>query len=387
MSAQKNAHIPINLFSHYNINYIPLGGVNTSFVDEEVKKIQPDIVIYDRFLGEEQYSHRVQRYAPNVISIIDTQDVHFLRYAREEMLSQGKSVQEISNINFFNSKQFSSETVDRILREIASIMRTDATILSSFVEQDILKNQFLIPNHKLTVAPFYYKSENTTFKPFHRRKDFIFIGNFRHRPNKDAILWLKEKIWKKLAPRLPDVHLKIYGDGALMEDYALENKQERFLIKGQLKPEYLYSTLSKHRVNLAPLRYGAGIKGKITDGWHVGTPVVSTSIGMEGMNQGQRWGGLVADTDDSFVEAALKLYTDEEMWMKSQLDGKYLMENQFDEDKNGADFKNWIGNLASKRAHDWVKDVMWMSERRYTEEFGSKITLKETLKKEMCSRK
>lgn len=296
------------------------------------------------------------------------------------MLKDGHNIESISKIQFNDPSIFSEEIRSKILREIASILRADKTIVSSDFEKRLLIESFSIPESKLFVAPFYYPRSHEKQLPFHRKKDFIFIGNFRHPPNKDAVLWLKHKVWHKISKALPDATLRIYGESALSEDFALNNQEERFIVKGQLKPQFLYSTLSKHRINLAPLRYGAGIKGKITDGWYSGTPCVSTSIGLEGMNDGSPWGGLVADNEDDFAEAAIKLYTDEVLWNECKDNGDRMLDTLFNEEKNGSDLKNFLNELmVPKERHDWIKDIMWMSERRYTEEFGVKVSLREEI--------
>jgi glycosyltransferase involved in cell wall biosynthesis len=103
---------------------------------------------------------------------------------------------------------------------------------------------------------------------------FVTIGNFMHKPNVDSILWLKETLWPQIRAQLPSAELHVWGAYAQDRHRHLTNKKQGFFVKGHA--DDCFDTLSRYRVLLAPLRFGAGIKGKVADSWAVGTPVVTT---------------------------------------------------------------------------------------------------------------
>ena len=151
----------------------------------------------------------------------------------------------------------------------------------------------------------------------------MMIGNFRHPPNRDGILWMKKEIWPLIRKTLPSAEFHCYGAYPPREIMNLSDRASGFIIQGATADQYL--TLCQYRVNLAPLRYGAGIKGKISDGWWTGTPVVTTSIGAEGMSGGLALGGIIADSPESFAQAAIQLYSQEQDWNHSQTLGLELI--------------------------------------------------------------
>ena len=280
---------------------------NDSAFDSFIRDLNPQIVIFDRFVIEEQFGWRVQENCPRAVRILDTQDLHFLRRSREKALESQGEVQLIT---------------DDTCREIASIYRCDLTLMISDYEDQLLKTTFHLPEDLLLLKRFHYSPPKPS-KSFHERNHFMMIGNFRHPPNRDGILWMKKEIWPLIRKTLPSAEFHCYGAYPPKEIMNLSDRASGFIIKGATADQYL--TLSQYRVNLAPLRYGAGIKGKISDGWWTGTPVVTTSIGAEGMSGGLALGGIIADSPESFAQAAIQLYSQEEDWNHSQTLGLELI--------------------------------------------------------------
>ncbi len=161
--------------------------LNHSSFDEFLTESRPDLVIFDRFMVEEQYGWRVASQLPKTIRILDTEDLHSLRRSREGAVSKG--------LEFSLSSWKQS---DLAKRELASIWRSDLSLIISQFEYDILKSEFDISDQLLQYLPFIENSNSMQIEraatSFEERKDFIWIGNGKHNPNADALLWLKQAI-------------------------------------------------------------------------------------------------------------------------------------------------------------------------------------------------
>ncbi|WP_246540375.1 glycosyltransferase family 4 protein [sulfur-oxidizing endosymbiont of Gigantopelta aegis] len=176
------------------------------------------------------------------------------------------------------------------------------------------------------------------------------IGNFLHPPNWDAVLWCYQSIWPLIRKQLPQAELHVYGAYPSEKVWQLHQPEKGFFIKGRADDALV--TLGQYRVNLAPLRFGAGIKGKIADGWLSGTPCISTAIGQEGMalnesknNEPSSWGGLIAETPEEIAQSAIQLYQDKTLWQVSQQHGEQIIKQQFNESQHTLAFINTIKQL------------------------------------------
>ena len=288
-----------------------------------VKSLAPDVVMFDRYMVEEQYGWRVSAECPNAIKVLDTEDLHFLRYARQEAVKKG--------IEFSNQMLYS----DHAKREIASILRCDVSLMISKEEIDILIQQFNIHPSLLYYLPFLeqpiQEEKIESWKSFDERAHFMFIGNFIHEPNWNCVQYLKQVIWPVLRKELPKAELHIYGAYASQKVEQLHNPKERFFIKGRAVDAQ--RTMEQYKVLLAPIQYGAGVKGKFVDAMQSGTPNVTTPIGAEAMQKGLSWNGFVARNDDELISQAVTLYQNEEVWKFAQHNGiallnqNYAMEN------------------------------------------------------------
>lgn len=286
--------------------------VNDSYFDEQVKVWNPSVVLFDRFMMEEQFGWRVAKSCPEAIRILDSEDLHFLRKSRHMEIKAGRSVE--------NAPLFT----DDAKREIASILRCDLTLVISKFEMSLLEERFNIPTSHLFYLPFLFDSSMITDGvKFEKRQHFVSIGNFLHAPNRDAVLHLKNSIWSEIRAKLPNAELHVYGayGGDLINKW---NKPENgFHMRG--RAEDALTTLSHARVLLAPLRFGAGLKGKLFESWLTGTPSVTTRIGAEGMHDGE-WSGVVADESVKFVQASVDLYQSKSSWIEANLKTKSLLE-------------------------------------------------------------
>ncbi|PTQ00076.1 glycosyltransferase [Vibrio splendidus] len=298
--------------------------LNCDSFDQYIQELQPDVVMFDRFMMEEQFGWRVEKVCPNAFKLLDTEDLQFLRNARHEAI---KKETELTKVHLYS---------DLAKREIAAILRCDLSLIISSYEMELLQSEFNIDPKLLHHLPFMVdlKTLPESTKSFEERKHFMTIGNFRHAPNWDAVLQL-QKIWPKIRKQLPDTELHIYGSYPPPKATALHNLKTGFHIKGWAKDAQ--EVMEQARVCVAPLRFGAGIKGKLLDAMKLQTPNVTSEIGSEGMlPQGElQWPGAVADDIDEFVEAAVALYKDEEKWLKAQSQCHSILEAHYEQNQLG----------------------------------------------------
>ncbi|MFI0428016.1 glycosyltransferase [Mariniflexile sp. HMF6888] len=324
---------------------------NTSF-DVFVKELNPTIVLFDRFMMEEQFGWRVAKQCPNALRILDTEDLHCLRKGRHQAFKEGKP---------FDTPYLLNDTAKR---EIASIYRSDLSLIISEAEMDILKNQFKVADDLLMYLPFMLETvlEETILKlpKFEERHHFISIGNFLHEPNYNAVLYLKETLWKLIKKQLPNAELHIYGAYASQKVNQLHNEKEGFLIKGFA--EDVNEVMQNAKVCLAPIRFGAGLKGKLMDAMQNGTPCVTTTVGAEGMFGDFDANGFVEDEPEAFSNKAVQLYQDETIWKEKQQNGFQIANQRFNKTEFQQKFASIIDetvqNLNEKRLNNFVGQML-----------------------------
>ena len=276
----------------------------------------PQAVMFDRFMLEEQYGWRVERACPQAIRILDMEDCHALRDARQRCFNNNTTL---------DASALNSELA---LREIAAIYRCDLTLVISEYEMQLLQQHFNVPLQLLCYCPFLVSEALPLSVPdYSARSDFIAIGNFRHAPNWHAVLWLKQRIWPLIRQQLPQAQLHIYGAYPPPKATALHNAREGFLVKGWA--EDALAVMQQARVCLAPLAFGAGLKGKLLDAMRCGTPSVTTDIGAEGMTADTIWAGTVANDAEAIANAAVELYQQQTLWQQAQQQGYSIVRSRF----------------------------------------------------------
>ncbi|MDE0926559.1 MAG: glycosyltransferase [Methylophilaceae bacterium] len=276
--------------------------LNSDSFNDYLMQYQPDIVHFDRFMMEEQFGWRVDKFSPDALKILDTVDIQCLRDARHQALKANRDLIQ------------QDLTSDLAKREIAAILRCDIALIISAYEMTLLTERFNVNPDLLHYLPFMVDlaALPVKTKSFDERQHFMTIGNFRHAPNWDAVLYL-QSIWPLIRKKLPEAELHIYGSYPPPKATALNNLKTGFLIKGWV--EDAYTVIEGARVTLAPLRFGAGLKGKLLDAMVMQTPSVTTSIGAEGMTVPDApWPGTVANDIEIFAGAAVKLYQDKVAW-------------------------------------------------------------------------
>ena len=263
------------------------------------------------------------------VKVLDTEDLHFLRKARENTFKQDKTLEDKDLIS------------DVFKREIASILRCDLSLIISEFEIKLLTEKFKIDESILYYLPMFAETKPTETS-FSERENFVSIGNFLHEPNWQTILKLK-KIWPEIRKKLPDAEMHIYGAYVTEKARELHNEKEKFLIKG--RAESVEKVFENAKLLLAPIPFGAGIKGKLLESMINGLPNVTSTIGAEGMNGGMEWNGHITDDDYDFVRRAVDLYTNENEWIKARQNGFKIIESRFKKENFLPSFSKKINDL------------------------------------------
>jgi O-antigen biosynthesis protein len=306
--------------------------LNDESFNDLLKQLKPTVVLFDRFMTEEQFGWRVSENCPEALRIIDTEDLHCLRSARQQLLKEKRKF------------SFDDLNSDVAKREIASIYRSDLSLIISEFEMKILREHFKVDKTLLHYIPFLFDPiDSIGWHGFVERKNFISIGNFLHEPNFDSVKYLKEEIWPLIRKRLPEAELHVYGAYASQKVNTFHNPKEGFYMKG--RAGNAKEVISKARVLLAPLRFGAGLKGKLIDAMLTGTPSVTTDIGAEAMHAEMDWNGIIANTAEEIADAAFKLYTNAELWNKASENGKHIINEVYQKKKHSDTLINRITEL------------------------------------------
>ena len=259
---------------------------------------QYDVVVVFRVLAAERNLELIRKYCPNAKLVFHTSDLHYLRELREAELSGSEAL-----------RQRAEKTRGR---EMSIIRSADATIVHSSAEKEMLDTQ--LANDGLTESRVFLFSWAIeipgTQVPFDKRDGMMFIGGFNHQPNVDAVLYFAKEIFPLVRQKLPNAVCRIVGSSATPEVLATAGNGIEIL--GFV--EDLRSVVDRCSMSVVPLRYGAGIKGKIGTSLSFGLPCVSTELGMEGMDLKAGDGVLLANDPISFAEAVVRLHQDAELW-------------------------------------------------------------------------
>lgn len=321
--------------------------INNESFDEKIKELDPDIVLFDRYVTEEQFGWRVSENCPNAIKIIDTEDLHFLREARRKAFVEKR---EVNNEDLVN---------DIFKREIASILRCDLSLIISEFEFQLLMEKFRINPEILFYIPFLTEKIEKNKTDFQERQDFVSIGNFLHEPNWQTVLKLKS-IWKSIRKELPNVELHIYGAYAGEKVFKLNNEKEGFLVKG--RADNVESLFNQYKVLLAPIPFGAGLKGKLWESMQFGLPNVTSSVGAEAMHKDFPWNGFIEDSDEIFVEKAVELYQNESVWNQANENAYEILNQVFDRklfvEKFWETISNIENNLKNHRTENYLGKIL-----------------------------
>ncbi len=252
-------------------------------------------VILSRHQTAGELLKMVRHHCPDAQVIFDTVDLHYLREQREAELENSLQLKRIA------------EQTKR--QELGIIADADLTLVVSKAEQALLAE--VTPDNRVEILSNIHITHGRR-KDFLDRKDIVFVGGFQHPPNVDAVRWLCNDIWQLIAAQLPDVKLHIIG--SKMPDEIIEFANDQIITHGYVENlEFFHDNC---RLSLAPLRYGAGVKGKINSAMSYGLPVVATTTAVEGMDLHHERQVLIGDQSESFAAAVVRLYTDQVLWHK-----------------------------------------------------------------------
>ncbi len=288
-----------------------------------------------------KYINSVRKYAPQAKVVFNTVDLHFLRENRES---------KVTGIGLKSSLRQEAITKNN---EILIMKKADQTIIVSDHERDLLRS--LGDKIKSRVIPLPRAIPGRE-KGFDGRKNIVFIGGYLHKPNVDAVLYFAQEIWPLISQELPDCEFWVVGSNIPKEVEDLQGKNIR--IVGYVAD--LAQVFSECKMSVAPLRYGAGIKGKIITSLTFGVPCVATSVASEGMGLTHEQNILIGDSPQEFSKLVVELYNNKETWEELSLNGlsivrqKYSLEN----------FENNLINLVNDLG---IKSII-SEEDRYSRE-------------------
>ena len=283
--------------------------LNSDCFDSWIEEIQPLLVVFDRYTTEEQFGWRVCRAAPEAQLVLNTEDLHSLREARQEAIN--------------GNSEFRPElwrTHSTTAREIGSLLRCDLNLLVSEFEFQWLHKEVPHLSSSCEVIPFMYpqmRPETLQDLPnFEQRQGFVFVGNGKHHPNQDALKWFIEQVWPLILEQIPNAALSVVG--AYWNSHWTQpfRQVKGVVFKGQI--DSISSFLAQHRLNILPLRYGAGIKGKLAEGMRAGCVSVSTSQGIEGLLRTRDFAGTIVGSASEFAREAIDLYRNQAHWEEQQ---------------------------------------------------------------------
>lgn len=288
---------------------VPLPGTSFDFV-ELMREGRFDVAWLSFYDIAEEYLPEIRLASPATRVIVDTVDVHWVRESRGAELS-GDPAQLIA----------AQRTRDREQR-----IYTQADALVAVTDDDAMALRELAPDVPVSVIGTVH-ADAPAGPGFGRRRGLVFVGNFDHTPNVDAMVHFHATAWPEISRRLPTAELSIVGQVPPPSVQALAGP--RVHVTGWVPEVVPY--LDRARVSIAPLRYGAGVKGKIGEAISHGLPVVTTSIGAEGMGLIHELHALIAD-DATVVDEVCRLHEDGELWQRLREGGRAHIARQLSPD-------------------------------------------------------
>jgi hypothetical protein len=359
----------------WNVTCHPIQ-LNDRYFNEWILKLGPDFVVFDRFVTEEQFSWRVRESCSSAVRILNTEDLHLLREARKLALRE-------------NKEDVTSLLLNEItLRELASIYRSDVSLVISEYEHELLTGFFNLDENLLHYLPFLLEGAEIdqleNFPSFSERRDFMTMGNWRHGPNRDSVFFLREEVWPRLREQMPDARIHVYGAYGGERDLLLHDPSQGFYIEGWIDSKI--HAFTGHRVCLAPLRFGAGLKGKLIDSMRYGLPSVTTSTGAEGISGDMPWNGYVFENPDQLAKAAVHLYQNKDEWEDCQLKGIRILKERFRQELFDKKFFKRMDALSSElekqRSKNFVGALLWHHSAQSTKYLSKWIEAKNRNRKE-----
>lgn len=267
-----------------------------------------DVIILSRKQIAAQFLDLVRRSAPSARLVFDTVDLMFLRLERQAKLEQSARLQDEAQ---------TSKSV-----ELALCAQSDLVFVVSPIEASLLAQH--IPAEKIALVSNIHRTYPGT-TTFAERNGLLFVGGYQHPPNVDAVDFFLDAVLPLIRPRLPDMAVHIIG--SKMPDRWHRRVDRHTHLHGfvaDLTPLY-----DRVRLAIAPLRYGAGVKGKVNQSMAHGVPVVATTMASEGMHLVHDRDVLIADQAEDFAEAVVRLHEDPVLWQRIATGGLQNIEQHF----------------------------------------------------------
>ncbi len=265
-----------------------------------------DIAFIEFYYVAEQYIPEIRRWSPNTRIILDSVDIHYVRERRQAAIAGDTEMAA------------KSETTKR--REQAAYSQADDVI--AITEADRAALLELVPGAKTAILPNLHDSTPMT-NSFGNRKGLLFVGNFVHPPNADGITWFASAIWPQVQRAIPNIELTVVG----ADPPASLNNVRGINVVGYVPS--MIPFLSDARLSIAPLRSGAGMKGKVGEALGAGLPVIATSVASEGMHLTSGDNVVIADDADGFAQAIIRSYNDKALWTKLSNNGRRLVDAMY----------------------------------------------------------
>lgn len=256
----------------------------------------------------ETYTKLVRALCPAATLVYDTVDLRYVREEREATL--------------YRSAGLKRSAARRKRAELEIMRQSDITWVVSAVEQDLLKNE--LPDLRVEVVSNIVEPREAV-RGFDGRKDLLFLGNYRHPPNVDAAKHLVADLFPLIKTRLPGVRLFIVGSHAGDNITALAS--DDVIVTGYV--EDLEPYFSQCRVFVAPLRYGAGVKGKLNMSMSYGLPIVGSAVAVEGMDLDDGRDVMVADEPSIFADKVAQVYQDADLWQRLSTAAMSVLQNSY----------------------------------------------------------
>lgn len=254
-----------------------------------------DYVWFNGPLALNLFYKKMKNILPHTKFMYDMVDIHFLRYKRAIEIEPTRISLKKNYKHFFHLETVVAPQLDYII----AISDKEKEIMSQYADQ----------NKIITISNIHYpKIDISDRKSFHESKGIIFIGSI-HEPNIDAVKFLYEKIMPIVWKTNPELEVSVIGNVADKLDI---NQYPKFKFLGFV--ESVEEHFMNSRIMVAPLRFGAGVKGKIGQAFEYFFPVVTTDIGAEGMQLIDKKNVLIANDEKSFAEAIIQLNNNEELW-------------------------------------------------------------------------
>lgn len=267
-----------------------------------------DLIVLSRHYVASSYVGLARLYAPQARLAFDTVDLHYLREQRAAEL-EGKA-------------ELARHAAVTRAQELKLIRECDVTLVVSPVEQDLLSRD--APGARVEVVSNVHDVYGCR-RAFAARRDLVFVGGFQHPPNTDAVTWFVAEVLPLALKELPDLRFHVIGSKVPDAIRALAG--EHVLVHGFVEDIAPY--MDDCRISVAPLRYGAGVKGKVNMAMSYGLPVVATPIAVEGMHVAAGSDVLVAGDAAAFAAAVVRLYRDEALWNTLSANGLANVERHF----------------------------------------------------------